>query len=230
MVNVLESTCLESSTHDNFTLVCTAMKPVVLIPDLIVQWLHNGSMRAGDVSVSDNGTNVVNTLNVSKAEISDAGVYQCVARIVIPDSPTVTTNASSTVYIKGEPLLNCYACTGIFHIHTEMSAPNIPIAAVTILNPTNITIMITVPSIAYTRETYHILYTGLERDTDLAHSNIIIGTADITATNSTYSNTLSGLEEDTTYNYTVTASNCIGNTTTATMSFKTLSIGEQINS
>ena len=103
-----------------------------------------------------------------------------------------------------------------------MSVPNIPIAEVDAISLTNATIRITVPSIAYTRETYYILYSGQERDTDLAQSDTVSGTADIVDTNSTYSITLSDLEEDTTYNYTVTASNCIGNTTTATMSFRTL--------
>ena len=107
-----------------------------------------------------------------------------------------------------------------------MSVPNTPTAAVHTINPTNATIRIIVPSITYTRETYYILYNGQERDTDLAQSNTVSGTADITAINSSYSITLSGLEEDTTYNYTVSASNCIGNTTTAAMSFRTLSTGE----
>ena len=111
----------------------------------------------------------------------------------------------------------------IHHIfYTAMSVPNIPIAEVDAISLTNATIRITVPSIAYTRETYYILYSGQERDTDLAQSDTVSGTADIVDTNSTYSITLSDLEEDTTYNYTVTASNCIGNTTTATMSFRTL--------
>ena len=96
-------------------------------------------------------------------------------------------------------------------------------AAVTATNPTNATIMITVPSITYTNETYHILYTSQERDTDLTKSTTVSGTADINATklNSTYSIALIDLEEDTTYNYTVIATNCIGNTTTASMSFRT---------
>ena len=102
MVAVLEATCLDSDPHDSFILVCRAMKPSVVIPELMIQWLHNGSMRAGNVSVSDNGTYVVNTLNVSNAQVSDAGLYQCVARIVIPDSSTVTTNVSSTVSSRGE--------------------------------------------------------------------------------------------------------------------------------
>ena len=52
VVAVLESvqTCLDDDPHDNFTLVCRAMKPSVVVPELMVQWLHNGSMRAGDIS------------------------------------------------------------------------------------------------------------------------------------------------------------------------------------
>ena len=103
-------------------------------------------------------------------------------------------------------------------------------AAVTAINPTNATIMITVPSIAYTNETYHILYTGQERDTDLAQSNTVSGTEDIIDINSAYSVILSVLKEDTTYNYTVIASNCIGNTTTASMTFKTSSPSSKLAS
>ena len=108
MVAVLESTCPDSDPHDNFTLVCRARKPAVVIPQLMVQWLHNGSMRAGDLSVSDNGAYVVNALSVSEAEVSDAGLYQCVATIMIPDSPTVNTSASSMVDITGELKLVIY--------------------------------------------------------------------------------------------------------------------------
>ena len=104
MVAVVESACPDSDPHDSFTLVCRAMKPSVVIPELMVQWLHNGSIRAGDVSVTNNGTYVVNTLNVSNAQVSDAGLYQCVAKIVILDSPAVTTNDSSTVISRGELL------------------------------------------------------------------------------------------------------------------------------
>ena len=103
-----------------------------------------------------------------------------------------------------------------------MSVPNTPIVAVNAINPTNATIRITVPSIAYTRETYYILYNSQDGNTVYAQSNTVSGTADIIATNSTYFITLSDLEEDTTYNYTLSASNCIGNTTTATLSFRTL--------
>ena len=104
IVAVLESTCPDSDPHDSFTLVCRAMKPSVVIPELMVQWLYNGSIRAGDISVTNNGTYVVNTLNVNNAQVNDSGVYRCVATIVIPDSPIVTTNANSMVTSRRELL------------------------------------------------------------------------------------------------------------------------------
>ena len=53
----------------------------------------------------------------------------------------------------------------------------------------------------------------------------ISGTSNIAAIYSSYTITLTGLEENTTYRYYVTAINCIGVTTTAWMTFKTLSEG-----
>ena len=105
MFTALESACQDTDSLDNFTLVCRAMKPAVVIPQLMLQWLHNGSMLVGGGSVSDSGAYVVNTLNVSKAKVNDAGVYQCIASIMIPNSPTVTTNTSSTVFITSKLLL-----------------------------------------------------------------------------------------------------------------------------
>ena len=90
-VTVLESACFDSDLHDDFSLVCRAKKPAIVIPQLVVQWQHNGSVRTGDVSDSDNGEYVVNTLNVSDVQVSDAGWYTCTASIVIPESPKVAT-------------------------------------------------------------------------------------------------------------------------------------------
>ena len=106
-VAVLESTCLDSQPHDSFTLVCTARKPSVVIPELGVQWLHNGMVRdVRDVVVmaTDNGAFITNTLTVTDAQVSDTGLYQCVATIMIPDSPTVSTNDSIDVVTRGELL------------------------------------------------------------------------------------------------------------------------------
>ena len=105
VVAVLESTCLDSQPHDSFTLVCTARKPSAVIPELGVQWLHNGTVRDVVVMATDNGAFITSILNVTDAQVSDAGLYQCVATIMIPDSPTVSTNGSVNVVARGE-LLN----------------------------------------------------------------------------------------------------------------------------
>ena len=105
VVAVLESTCLDSQPHDNFTLVCTARKPSVVIPELGIQWLHNGTVRDVVVMATENGAFITNTLTVTDAQVNDTGLYQCVATIMIPDSPTVSTNGSVNVTARGE-LLN----------------------------------------------------------------------------------------------------------------------------
>ena len=71
VVAILESACPDSDHHDNFTLVCRARKPTVVLPELMVKWLHNDSMHVGIVSISDNESD--NTLNVSNALVSYAG-------------------------------------------------------------------------------------------------------------------------------------------------------------
>ena len=102
MIAILESTCLDSQLHDSFTLVCTARKPSVVIPELGVQWLHNGTVHDVVVMATDNGAFVTNILNVTDAHVSDIGLYLCRATIRIPDSPTVSTNGSINVVARGE--------------------------------------------------------------------------------------------------------------------------------
>ena len=74
----------------------------MVIPELGVQWLHNGTLRDVVVMATDNGAFITNILNVTDAQVSDAGLYQCVATIMIPDSPTVSTNGSVNVDARGE--------------------------------------------------------------------------------------------------------------------------------
>ena len=99
----LESGCLDSDPHDNFTLVCTARKPAVVLPQLEVVWLHNGADREGNVTAMDGGAFKTNMIYVPEANFSDVGSYECVARVVIPASPEVNTSGSSQVIITGEP-------------------------------------------------------------------------------------------------------------------------------
>ena len=99
ITNTLQSSCSDSDPPNTLILVCRAMKPAVVIPQLLVQWFHNGTQRVGDVSVSDNGAYIVNTLNISENNISDASLYECVASIAIPDSPTIMIAISSNVVI-----------------------------------------------------------------------------------------------------------------------------------
>ena len=101
-VAVLEAGCPDSGLHDNFTLVCTAKKPAVVLPQLDVFWLHNNTQREGNVIAMDGGSFKTNTLYVRDAATNDSGSYECVARIRIPDSPEVNITDSSEVTITGE--------------------------------------------------------------------------------------------------------------------------------
>ena len=93
--------CPDSDSYDNFTLVCSARKPALVIPQLEVTWLHNGILQGGNVTI-DGGGLQTNTLHISSASVSDSGTYQCIAKISIPDSPEVKITGSSTVTIKRE--------------------------------------------------------------------------------------------------------------------------------
>ena len=102
MVAGVEAGCPDSDPHDNFTLVCTARKPAVVLPQLEVFWLHNNTEREGNVMTMDGGSFKTNTLYVRDAATNDSGSYECVARIRIPDSPEVNITDSSEVTITGE--------------------------------------------------------------------------------------------------------------------------------
>ena len=97
----VEAGCPYSEPYDNFTLVCSARKPALVIPQLEVTWLHNGTLQGGNVTMGEGGLQT-NTLHVSSASVSDSGTYQCIARISIPDSPEVNITKTSTVTIKRE--------------------------------------------------------------------------------------------------------------------------------
>ena len=99
VVTGVEAGCPDSDLYDNFTLVCSARKPALVIPQLEVTWLHNDTLQGCNVTMGEGGLQT-NTLHVSSARLSDSGTYQCIARISIPDSPEVNITRSSKVTIK----------------------------------------------------------------------------------------------------------------------------------
>ena len=104
-----------------------------------------------------------------------------------------------------------------------VSAPSIPVVVGVIVTPTSATITFRVGRIANTRESYFISYRGVVIDRAHKRNSTVIGRGDI---NQTYAITLAGLQKIAKYNYVVTAVNCNGTTSTAEMTFKTLSDGE----
>jgi hypothetical protein len=196
-------TCSDSDPHDHFTLTCTASRPSVLVIDMDITLYHNGTVRNGDMTV--NGNTYTNTLTISQAHDSDSGNYSCEAVLSIPQSNVITTSGSSTISIK------------------SVSVPYVPEDAnATSIDTTSATISFTVPSIAYTPETYNINYTGLELQSTLRSTSPVMSPNNITAVDEKYQITLSNLEEANTYNFSVISTNCIGSTSTVVMNFTTL--------
>ena len=109
-------------------------------------------------------------------------------------------------------------CVTILGSQVPYSAQDISVLS---LMNTSATISFTIPSIAYTPETYTVQYIGLELQNILKNS-MSEQSPNITATNMKYQITLTGLEEANTYNFTVVSTNCIGNTSSETMNFTTL--------
>ena len=99
----LETSCPDSDPYDDFTLTCTATKPTIVIPNLVLTWTHDSTMETGTVVTTGNDTTVTtvtNTLSFPNTTASDSGTYRCVARIDIPDSTTIMTSEESTTVLK----------------------------------------------------------------------------------------------------------------------------------
>ena len=99
VVNGVEAGCPDSVLYENFTLVCSARKPALVIPQLEVTWLH-GTVLEGNVLSMEGGAIMVNTLQFINGSVSHSGTYWCIARLLIPDSTEVNIMGSSTVTIK----------------------------------------------------------------------------------------------------------------------------------
>ena len=85
----LEKSCSDSDPYGDFSLVCTASKPTLVIPTLEVIWLHNGTERQGVITYNNEDTYVINTLSFPKTFANDSGTYSCHAKLFIPDSSDI---------------------------------------------------------------------------------------------------------------------------------------------
>ena len=97
----LEASCPESMAYRNITVVCTATKPLQVVPELSIGWTFNGvSQNTEGVSLRS-GSTKTRVLTLTEIDSSRAGSYMCTASISPPESPTVTESRSSTVYYRG---------------------------------------------------------------------------------------------------------------------------------
>ena len=96
----LETSCSDSDPYDNFTLVCTASKPALVIPMLEVIWLHNGTVCQGVVTTQNDDTYVMNTLSFPTSFANDSGTYTCTAKLTIPESPNISLTENSTATLR----------------------------------------------------------------------------------------------------------------------------------
>ena len=105
----LETSCPDADPYDDFILTCTATKPTIVLPDLVLTWMRNGTQINGKVVTTGNDTavtTVTNTLSFPTTMGFDTGTYRCVARIDIPDSTTIMTSEESTAVLR----CKCYCC------------------------------------------------------------------------------------------------------------------------
>ena len=77
-------------------------KPVIVIADLKVFWLHNGVECTDNNEVVNNGAFVVNELNFTTSRADDIGNYTCVAGIQIPYSKTISLSEENAVVIRSK--------------------------------------------------------------------------------------------------------------------------------
>ena len=98
----LETLCSDSLPYSKLILTCTAGKLQQVIPELEVIWQHNGTEISNSIltSVLNNVIYKTNTLNFTKFVPEDSGNYTCIARIVIPESPTIQSYKESIITIK----------------------------------------------------------------------------------------------------------------------------------
>ena len=95
----LETSCPASDPYDSFTLVCTASKPSLVIPALEVTWKHNGTICQGVVTTQNDDTFVTNTLSFPTSFANNSGIYTCIAKLTILESPDISLTENSTAIL-----------------------------------------------------------------------------------------------------------------------------------
>lgn len=110
----LESTCPDSYSHDNVTLVCMASFPSLLLTSDTVAfsltWYHNNSLYATNTSVLNNRLTLTASLYIEMASLSDSGMYKCIAMIFLLESTDVTKSLEAQVTIQGIPSMASCIC------------------------------------------------------------------------------------------------------------------------
>ena len=108
----LETGCPDAEDYDNVTLVCTASKPLLVVPPLMVKWIrhdNDGNQpelayddALGEVTMNDNGTLVTNTLSFPASTANDSATYVCYATLDILDSESIMINGNITIVLRGQ--------------------------------------------------------------------------------------------------------------------------------
>ena len=104
----LETNCSDADGYDNVTLTCTASKPSLVVPPLMVRWIRDTTDSRqpqndtlGSVTMNSDGTFVTNTLTFPTSMANDSGTYVCYAALGIPDSDIIMISGSSNVTFRG---------------------------------------------------------------------------------------------------------------------------------
>ena len=104
----LETNCPDADGYDNVTLTCTASKPSLVVPPLIVRWIRDTTDSSqpqndtlGSVTMNSDGTIVTNTLTFTTSMANDSSTYVCYAALGIPDSDIIMISGSSIVTFRG---------------------------------------------------------------------------------------------------------------------------------
>ena len=111
----LETNCPDADGYDNVTLTCTASKPSLVVPPLMVRWIRDATndlddaVQLGIVTTSSDGTFklVTNTLTFTTSMANDSATYVCYATLNIPDSDIIMINESSIVTFRGIQRVVC---------------------------------------------------------------------------------------------------------------------------